>query len=148
MAAKHKLSGSHIRITTAKADAGKVLLTIAETVATDLTAARGRTSGMKMFQFAWQVEHSDANSLLISIGNDRKSGMKWSVTAEESPTGSALSTRIVFFRTLQSKLYGLIPTGPKRLVGYENYKRYMVALGQAVEAWDPQCTVQITERLR
>lgn len=148
MAAKHKLSGSHVRITTTKADAGRELLAIAEQVANELTTARGRTSGVKMFQFGWHVERKAADSLLISIGNDRKSGMKWSVSVAESPSGTVLTTGIAFFRTMQSKLYGLIPTGPKRLVGYDSYKRYMVSLGQAAERWDPQCSVQITERIR
>lgn len=144
MAAKHKFQNSHIVIDSALPPAH--LLEISERVAAGLTHTKGRMNGKRFFQFGWNLAGRSAESFKYQIGNTKTAQLSFTVNAQPAGGRTRASTEIVFFRTSQDALMGVIPTGPKKLVSYPSYRSYMVELGRAVEAADPSCAVQIIER--
>jgi hypothetical protein len=47
------------------------------------------------------------------------------------------------YRTTQTRLYGLIPTGPKQIPGYGFYKWFLRSVAAALDAADPLATITI-----
>lgn len=57
----------------------------------------------------------------------------------------ALRTRIVSFRTSQTAWLGLVPFGPKQLVGLPSYEKFMQRCEGLIREADPAATVVVTE---
>jgi hypothetical protein len=143
MAAKHKLSKSHLVATTAVAP--DQVLEIAAQVARSMTETRGRMDGGRFFQFGWLVEGRTPAGLRLSIGNNKKSQLQFDVDTAVAGGQTRVTTEIVFFRTSQSTVFG-IPSGPKKLISYPGYRDFLVELGRAIEQQDSAAVIQIIER--
>jgi hypothetical protein len=63
-----------------------------------------------------------------------------------SPTDQAtlVTARVEHYRTLQSRLFFVIPFGPKQLVGRSTYANFLTSLRQELLRVDPAGDVQIT----
>jgi cellulase/cellobiase CelA1 len=48
------------------------------------------------------------------------------------------------YKTNQSKMLGFIPAGPKYILGYDIYKRFLDTIAAGLRARDPAATVTIT----
>ena len=48
------------------------------------------------------------------------------------------------YKTSQSRLFGLIPTGPKSIAGMAPYKQFLDAVGQRIRSEDPSAEVTIS----
>ena len=143
MGAKHKLQHSRVEITS-HLDSQQ-MLSVSEEVASSLTQRRGKVNGGHFFQFGWTVTDRSPEALRMTLGNPRKPVMSYEVLVAGDESGGRLTSRITGFRTSQPT-FMFVPTGPKRLLGYQEYRNYLVALGQAFEAADPTCQVRIIER--
>jgi len=51
--------------------------------------------------------------------------------------GVQLESRVERYRTIQSRLFGFVPAGPKRLVGKQPFFRFLDALETELGALDP-----------
>jgi hypothetical protein len=144
MAASHKLQHASIEVLSDLS--GDQLLALAEEVA---MATRGigkyRKSPKRI-----AITARGGNRLACAVANENKTRLRFEVTAstEQLDDGplTTLRTGITEFRTRQDKMLGLIPSGPKELLDYHFYERFMLNLEEAVEGRDPAATVQITER--
>jgi len=47
------------------------------------------------------------------------------------------------YKTFQTKIFGLIPSGPAMVFGYGVYKRFLTAVAAALEAEDPAVEITI-----
>lgn len=74
----------------------------------------------------------------------KKAIMRFRVTVTASPHGGThLRSVITFFRTLQPKVFGFIPTGPKELVAWKSYSTFMNAYKSAIEGSDRSARTDI-----
>lgn len=55
-----------------------------------------------------------------------------------------MRSRITSYRTSQMKFMGLIPIGPRHLVGLPAYERFLRRFGELVEAADASAAVSVT----
>lgn len=56
----------------------------------------------------------------------------------------AMVARIASYKTRQQKLFGLVPLGPRKLVGIAIYERFLRRFGELAQNADPTATVAIT----
>lgn len=71
--------------------------------------------------------------------------LRFVVLASEADGTNEVHSRIVEFRTSQSKLLYFIPIGPKTLLGYKPYKNFMELYAKAILKLDPAAQVRVTE---
>jgi len=137
--ASHKLAGSYIVATTSCKLPD--LLKLTEAVA-------GETVGTGLYRGAKAritVVGRNQGSLQFRIGAS-KAMMTFRVNVERAQGGSRLTSRITAFRTNQSMFLGLIPSGPKQLVGWNFYSNFMANLADSLYELDPEADVEIIEQ--
>ncbi len=129
MAKQHKYHNSYIEIDSALS-AEKTLDLARRTVESQ--------RGLKLGD-----EHDGAFSVLLKsiVG---VTVLHFTVRAIDGDGGSLLVTRIEQYRTSQSTVF-FIPIGPKSLEGYPQYRRYMNALAQVVQAAEGSARYTIKE---
>jgi hypothetical protein len=135
--ASHKHAGSYITIYSV-APPGE-LLRLAEMVALQVFKRNPQKPG-PIF-----VTGRTEGSIDFAILNAfKKVIMRFRVTATASSQGGTqLRSVITFFRTLQPKVLGLIPTGPKELVAWRSYSTFMNAYKSAAEGADRSARADI-----
>jgi hypothetical protein len=138
--AKHKFSGAHVAISTSLAaeQAASLAKTVGESTKGDLRI------GLNHVRF----EGAQAGRLNFSIRGpkDISELMSFHLTIESTPNSTAIRTRIDGFKTRQEKLFYLIPFGPKKLLGYKTYRRFMENLTSGVTSLDSRATITLAER--
>lgn len=86
--------------------------------------------------------------LRIDIGSGWESATPWTVfTAVADKHQDGLTTLKVGglekYKTLQSKIFGLIPSRPASIINFGLYKRYLGAIEARLRQADPQATITI-----
>jgi hypothetical protein len=135
--ASHKRAGSYITIHSATPP--DELLRLAEMVALQVFKRNPQKPGPIV------VTGRTAGTIEFAIVNIfKKAIMRFRVTAMASPQGGTqLRSVITYFRTLQPKVLGLIPTGPKELVAWKSYSTFMNAYKSAIEGADRSARADI-----
>ena len=135
--ASHKHAGSYITISSATPPGE--LLRLAELVALQVFKRNPEKPGPIV------VTRRTASSIDFTILNIfKKAIMRFRITATPSPQGGTqIRSVITYFRTLQPKVLGLIPTGPKELVAWRTYSTFMNAYKSAVESSDRSARADI-----
>ena len=135
--ASHKHAGSYITIYSATPP--NELLRLAETVALQVFKRNPQKPGPIV------VTGRAAGTIDFAIVNIfKKAIMRFQVTATPSPQGGTqLRSVITYFRTLQPKVFGFIPTGPKELVAWKSYSTFMNAYKSAIEGSDRSARTDI-----
>lgn len=130
MAAKHKYSGSHVEVKTSLEPAKVLALA---------------TQAAETFKEI-SVVGEDASTVALVIKSWAKVQlMNFSVNVSATDGSTVARTEIDGFRTQQST-FMFIPIGPKELLGYKSYKRYMALFAEAVKAVDSKATYHVQER--
>lgn len=130
MAKEHKYHRSRIEIDTA--------LPVARLL--DLARQTGES------QRSVTVLGADAESVAFVFRN--VFGVKlltFAVHAREASGRTHGTTELLSYQTSQSTVF-FIPVGPKLIEGYGEYRRYVSALKQVVEAADPSARCTVIER--
>jgi hypothetical protein len=124
--ASHKQAGSYIAIQTLM-PAGE-LLGLAETIALQVFKRRADKPGPVV------VTGRGAASIDFAVTNLwQKAIMRFRVSvAPATDGGAALKSQITYFRTRQPQILGFIPSGPKKLVGWDTYSTFMKTLEATV----------------
>lgn len=135
--ASHKHAGSYITIYSATPPGE--LLHLAEMVALQVFKRNPQKPGPIV------VTGRTADSVDFAILNIfKKAIMRFRLIATASPQGDTqLRSVITSFRTLQPKVFGLIPTGPKELVAWKSYSTFMNAYKSAIEGSDRSARADI-----
>jgi len=135
--ASHKHAGSHITIYSATPP--DELLRLAEMVALQVFKRNSQKPGPIV------VTGRTAGTVEFTIVNIfKKAIMRFRVTATASPQGGTqLRSVITYFRTLQPKVLGFIPTGPKELVAWKVYSTFMNSCKSAIESSDKSARADI-----
>ena len=81
---------------------------------------------------------------VCNIGG-RNTLMAFSVALTDTGSGTSVRTKIGAFKTTQST-FMFIPIGPKSLLGYSQYKRFVAAFDRALRAADAAASGQLVER--
>jgi hypothetical protein len=135
--ASHKHAGSYITIYSATPP--NELLRLAEMVALQVFKRNPQKPGPIV------VTGRAVGTIDFAIVNIfKKAIMRFQVTATASPQGGThLRSVITYFRTLQPKVFGFIPTGPKELVAWKSYSTFMNAYKSAIEGSDRSARTDI-----
>lgn len=135
--ASHKHAGSYITIYSAAPPDD--LLRLAEMVALQVFKRNPEKPGPIV------VTGRGPDRIEFAILNVfKKVTMRFRITAKASPQGGTqLRTAITYFRTLQPKVYGLIPSGPKQLVSWKSYSTFMNSYQAAVTNADRSARADI-----
>lgn len=142
MAAKHKFQHSTFRAqTTMDSDSlARLAKDVSEQVGNRSSRIapyvrfEGAEPGRVLFSVRAWNGHAELMSFCCDIAGDPTSG------------STTLQTHIQGFKTTQQKYMGLIPMGPKTMLGYGSYKKYAQALAQALQRCDPGSRGELVER--
>lgn len=125
-----------------------------DALATVRTAASGvkgggtsmLTSGVANIGAQVAVEREEPGKLWLSINSGKRLVELSTFTAEARVSDGRTTVRVGgldTYKTVQSKLFGIIPTGPKAIHGIDLYKRYLSAVQAELMRLDPTATVTI-----
>jgi hypothetical protein len=104
------------------------------------------TSGVANVGATIHVEGEDAESLALSITSGKRLVELCTFSAQATPSNGTTSLRVGGldrYKTVQSRLFHLIPTGPKRILGYDPYRRFLDTVRAALAVADPSATVAV-----
>ena len=111
----------------------------AEQIEQAIRAASDELKGERMI-----VEKHDAKTLKLIWLQALTKKKVWTITAttESSSAGSTLTVGgLTYYRTQQNKLLIFIPFGPKRILGYDTYKRVLHLIEVQLLNGDPKAAV-------
>jgi hypothetical protein len=139
MARPHKDSGLAMEATTRLDDPA-----IAELAATAADAAR-TSLGWKTTWATVRIDQVKPGALSLSVRGPGGSPVQLVFVLEAASYGedglTALRTRITSYRTIQDTMYGIIPTGPRRMVGLPNYQKFLTTFCASLRAADPAAVI-------
>lgn len=106
------------------------------------------TSGLQNLGAQVNIERESANRLAMSITSGKRIFELCTFSARGASSGANDKTRLYIggletYKTNQSKLYGIIPLGPKRIAGYDPYQRFLNAVATALSERDPSAQISI-----
>jgi hypothetical protein len=92
-----------------------------------------------------RFEEATADRLTFSV-RDRigREMMTYSLQLSDADGGSKFTVSINSYKQMQQKFWGLIPIGPKRLLGLAAYKDFIAMVQSNVVARDPNAVATIT----
>ena len=94
------------------------------------------------------VRESDS-SLTMAVTSTKQLVELCTFSAVVEPSGDGRTTVRVggleSYKTLQSKVFVVIPAGPKQIYGMSAYKRFLNLVGEALRAHDPTATASIVQ---
>ena len=67
------------------------------------------------------------------------------VTPSSAGNRSQVQVSITTFKTVQNKVYGIIPAGSKRMHGYGHYERFMKSFASGLKIRDPHAPINLTD---
>jgi hypothetical protein len=131
---------------TITAEPAKVLATIKEAAG----AVKGGgvsllTTGVANVGATVHVERETADGLSLSITSGKRLVELCTFSAKVSVNGSSCTVQVGGldrYKTSQSRIFGFIPSGPKMILGYDPYKRFLSEVENRLRALDP--TVNVT----
>ena len=139
MARPHKDAGLAMEATTRLDDAA-----IAELTGQAADAARTNL-GWRTSWSTVRIDQVNPGTLSLSVRGPGGSPVQLVFVLEAAPYGddglTALRTRITSYRTAQDTMYGIIPAGPKRMVGLPNYQKFVSAFCDSLRAADPAAVI-------
>lgn len=103
------------------------------------------TTGIVNLSAGVHVETESATRLGLSITSGKRLVELCTFSAEVTRSGVATSLRVgglETYKTLQTKVYGLVPAGPKRIMGYDPYRRFLEEAAARVLDADPGAAVE------
>lgn len=94
-----------------------------------------------------QFDGGHPGQLNFSVRNigGRNVLMTFTMSVTQDGSGSSVRTKIGGFKTTQPT-WMFIPMGPKSLVGYSHYKRFVTALERELKVADASANGQLVER--
>jgi hypothetical protein len=139
MAKPHTDSGLAMVATTKLGDDA-----IAELAAQAAHAAR-TGPGWKTTGATVRIDHVNPGGLSLSVRGLGGSPAQLAFVLEAATNGedglTALRTRITSYRTICDTIYGIIPTGPRRMAGLPNYQKFLTAFCGSLRAADPAAMI-------
>lgn len=117
--------------------------------ATELVRGGGAsllTTGMWNIGAQVHVEQESADRLSLSITSGKRLVELCTFSATVSPNGAGTTLTVgglETYKTSQEKLYFVIPAGPKKIMGFAPYKKFLAAVEQEILRADPAATVTI-----
>jgi hypothetical protein len=117
------------------------LLELCEAVA-DETVGTGMYRGAKT---SITVLGRNRGSLHFWLGY-KKAIMTFRVDVQSVAGASQVTSQITAFKTSQPTFLGLIPSGPKKLVGWNFYSNFMGNLADSLYEIDPKADVEIVDQ--
>jgi len=141
MAAQHKNSSAALHATTSLGR--EELAQLAQKAAGEAHGNAWNSPGSVRF------ERATPNRLDFSVqapGPLRRELMTFSLAINDRDASGAhdVGVAIARFKTMQNKMWGLIPLGPRKLLGFAAYRSFLTAFGSAVQAHDASASVDVT----
>jgi hypothetical protein len=102
------------------------------------------TTGIVNLSAGVHVETESPTRLGLSITSGKRLVELCTFSAEVTQSGEATSLRVgglETYKTLQTKTYG-VPVGPKRIMGYDPYRRFLEEAAAKVLDGDPGAAVE------
>lgn len=93
-----------------------------------------------------RVQREQEDRLELMIGSEHTTAPNTSFSAKTEPTDNGVALRVgglETYRIFQTKLLGLIPTGPAMIYHYGLYKRFLDEAARRLEAADPAAVVTV-----
>jgi hypothetical protein len=106
------------------------------------------TSGLANVGATVHIEAELPDRLKLSITSGKRVVELCTFTAEATVVDGKTAVRVgglETYKTFQSKLFYIIPTGPKRILGYDPYRRFLAAVEAGILAKDADANVTIAE---
>ena len=106
------------------------------------------TSGLQNLGAQVNVERESPNHLALSITSGKRIFELCTFSARVAATNTDGKTRLQIggletYKTNQTRLYMVIPLGPKRIAGYDPYKRFLDAVASVLNQRDPAAQISI-----
>jgi hypothetical protein len=105
------------------------------------------TSGLANLGAQVHVEATNGNTLRLSITSGKRLVELCTFSAEATASGGKTQLRVGgldTYKTVQEKLFMLIPVGPKAINGIDIYKRYLHAVEQGLRKTDAKASIDIS----
>ncbi|MGE5287071.1 MAG: hypothetical protein ACM3ML_07695 [Micromonosporaceae bacterium] len=141
----HKDAGLAMEATTKLDDATVAAL------ATDAATAARTNFGLRTAWASVRVDAAKPGRLSLSVRGPGGHTVMLAFVLEATPYRdgqTALRTRIASYSTRQETLFYLIPAGPKKMNGLQNYRRFIDEFGQRLRAADPSAAFIPDVRIR
>ncbi len=106
------------------------------------------TSGIANLGAGIHVEAEKPDHLALSITSGKRVVELCTFSASVSTLDGQTTIRVgglERYKTSQPRVAGFIPSGPKSILGYDPYRRYLDAVKQEVLSKDPSAEVTIAE---
>jgi hypothetical protein len=107
------------------------------------------TSGIANLGAGIHVEAEKPDQLGLSITSGKRVVELCTFSATVNSSDGRTSLRVgglEHYKTSQPRVAGFIPSGPKSILGYDPYRRYLDAVKRELLARDPSAEVTIAER--
>ncbi len=106
------------------------------------------TSGLQNLGAQVNVERESPDRLALSITSGKRIFELCTFSARVARPGTDGKTRLYVggletYKTNQTRLYMIIPLGPKQIAGYDPYKRFLNAVASALRERDPSAQILI-----
>jgi hypothetical protein len=129
----HKDAGHAMEATTELDDAAVAALAV------DAATAARTNFGLRTGWASVQVDDAKPGLMSMSVRGPGGSSVLLAFMLEAAPHRNGqtmLRTRITSYGTRQETLFYLIPVGPKRMTGIQNYRKFIDEFGQRLRAAD------------
>lgn len=106
------------------------------------------TSGLQNIGAQVNVERESPDRLALSITSGKRIFELCTFSARVTGPDANGKTRLYVggletYKTNQTKLYMIIPLGPKQIAGYDPYKRFLSSVAAALSERDPSAQISI-----
>lgn len=136
MTGAHKFSRSSIQITTSLS---------ADRVA-EISQQVGESTRAGLHHVRFEGASEGRTNFSIRALGDLVEFMTFHVAIRDADDGAKASSHIDSFKTKQDKLLMLIPLGPKNMISYKTYRRFMENIRAAIAAADTSSRAVLTEK--
>lgn len=102
------------------------------------------TTGISNLSAGVHVETETDTKLGLSITSGKRLVELCTFSAEVMRSDGATSLRVggmETYKTVQTKAYGLVPAGPKRIMGYDPYRHFLEEIAARLLDADPAATI-------
>ena len=102
------------------------------------------TTGIANLSAGVHVETETDTKLGLSITSGKRLVELCTFSAEATRSDGATSLRVgglETYKTVQTKAYGLVPAGPKRIMGYDPYRNFLQETAARLLDADPRATI-------
>lgn len=102
------------------------------------------TTGIANVSAGVHIETESETKLGLSITSGKRLIELCTFSAEVTRSGGVTSLRVgglETYKTLQTKMYGFVPAGPKRIMGYDPYRHFLEETAARLVEADPAATI-------